>query len=308
MADSFRLQLRAGTATRSLQALLQKSLARGHISQLPELWQQGRIRVEGKVAVADQPLCSGSRVDVELPGHYEQETDTRWRLLWENDALMVVFKPALLPVSRTTRNLYNTLISLVRRETEYCEAQLLHRLDTETAGLLLLAKDKAADKRYKPQLSQLIRRKLYRAWVSGEPQWEQQLLEVELSEKVGSAIRSQVYVVDPLQPEAYPKPKLSKTGFRVLRRESGKSLLECELFSGRKHQIRASLAHLGYPVIGDKIYSHGGRYYLQRLQQPLQEEDFARLGAGHQLLLAWGLELNLPQGSVCIHCPPDCGY
>ena len=198
----------------------------------------------------------------------------------------------MLPVSRTTRNLYQTLISLVRRETPFVNAQLLHRLDTETAGVILLAKDSAADKKWKKQLEQLIVRKVYHAWVTGLPEWNQFTVECELSEKQGSEIRSQMYVVDPQERECYLKPKVSKTAFRVLQRQTDRALIECELFTGKKHQIRVQLAHLGHPIIGDKIYSHDGRFYVKRLAQPLTDDDFAILGAPHHLLESKVVELN----------------
>ncbi|WP_372737504.1 RluA family pseudouridine synthase [Neptunomonas sp.] len=271
---------------------LASRLVERDVARLPHSFREGWVRVDGLVVASSCTLVIGQQITVYLPDHIEAHVDVNWRLLWQNDELIKVYKPALLPVSRTTRNLYQTLISLIRRETAYADARLLHRMDTETSGVLLIAKDKKADQKWKKHFQQLVRRKVYHAWVDGNPAWDQLSFECELSEKTASVIRSRMYVVDPGRLTDYPKPKFSKTDFRVIERQAHKSLIECELLTGRKHQIRAHLAHLGYPIIGDKIYSHDGHFYLKRLQQPLTVDDLVELGAEHHLLESVLLELD----------------
>lgn len=300
MADSFVLRFQVYASSPSISSFLSARLASLHQAQLPQLFEQNLVSVDGQIASAEQALAVAQQVEISLPEHYEEPVDIQWRKLWENDEILAVYKPHLLPVSRTTRNLYNTLISLVRRQTPYEEAHLLHRLDTETAGIILLAKTKAADKKWKPQLDKLINKKIYQAWVAGTPKWDELSFACELSEKIGSSIRSQMYVVDPAESKLYSKPKQSKTLFRVLCREQDKSLIECELITGRKHQIRVHLAHLGHPIIGDKIYSKAGRYYLKRLQGPLEQADFKALGSEYQMLTAVRMEINPDDQPVII--------
>lgn len=255
----------------------------------------GLISVNGVQVVADCPLLPADKVVLYLAQHSELVVDCGWKLLWKTNELMAVHKPAGLPVSRTTRNLFDTLISLVRRATEYKDAHLLHRLDAETSGLILLANHAHADKRWKKKLDRLLQKKVYHALVWGNPPWDSMECECYLAEKKDSPIRTQMHVVAEDESDTVKAPKLAHTAFRVLKRFNGYALLECELFSGRKHQIRAQLAHLGHAIIGDKIYSHGGRFYLQRLEAPLTPEDYALLGAEHHLLHAFRLEV-------------DCGY
>lgn len=287
----------------SLSDFLVERLSAGHQADLVLLFDQQNIYVDGvsvRMLSRQEGLKVGQNVSVYFPDHQEGNVDLNWEILWENDELMAVFKPHLLPVSRTTRNLYNTLISLIRRQTPYSHAHLLHRLDTETAGVMLVAKNSVVDRKWKPQLDKLMCKKIYHAWVQGQPEWDELLFECELSEKIGSTIRSQIYVVDSQTPELFPKPKISKTAFKVLRREARGTLIECELFTGRKHQIRAQLAHLGIPVIGDKIYAHGGFYYLKRLDRVLTSADLAVLASPHHLLEAVSLKL---QGDIWIDSP-----
>lgn len=252
----------------------------------------GAVRVNGVVELADRFLQPGDRVCVWLPEHQEDTAATDWQLLWENHDLLAVHKPAGLPVSRTTRNLFNTLIALVRRDTPYKHAQLLHRLDAETSGVVLLAKDEQADRYWKKHLDQLLQRKVYHALAWGNPPWDEYNCETWLAEQKDSAIRSRMVVTAEQDDNAVRSPKWSRTHFRVLQRFASHTLLECELFTGRKHQIRAQLAYLGHPIIGDKMYSHDGAFYLKRLQQDLTADDLSLLGAPHHLLHAYSLQLN----------------
>ena len=254
--------------------------------ELIEWISTARILLDGVPTQPGQCLMAGQIVSVIIPDHWEDAADTQWYTVWENAEILAVYKPALLPVSRTTRNLYNTLIQLVRRQTPFYDAHLLHRLDTETDGLILIAKDKAADRKWKKQLDQLIERKLYHAVVSGYPKWLTKVVECELSERVDSEIRSQVYVVGDHPSALYKKRRWSKTAFRVLSRDDNTSLIECELFTGRKHQIRTHLSSLGHPIIGDKIYAHEGSFYLKRLDAALSEHDYEVLQSTHHRLTA----------------------
>ncbi len=266
----------------------------------------GAVCVNGVVEYGDIELQPGDNISLLLPDHQEEAVDTGWKILWQHQELTAVHKPAPLPVSRTTRNLFNTLISLFRRATVHKDAHLLHRLDAETSGIILLANYAHADKKWKKKLERLIERKVYHALVYGVPGWQEAKWERRswqgyecqtfLAEKTDSAIRSQMHVVAEDETDTVKSPKLATTRFRVLKTFNGYSLIECELLSGRKHQIRAQLAHLGYPIIGDKIYSHNGRFYLKRLQQDLSADDYAQLGAEHHLLHAFELQLNTATG------------
>ncbi|MDF1640117.1 RluA family pseudouridine synthase [Thalassolituus oleivorans] len=242
-------------------------------------------------------LQTHDRLYIEISNHSEDPVNTQWTTVWENHELLAIYKPPLLPVSRTTRNLYGTLISLVRRHSPWTQAQLLHRLDTETSGLILLAKNSYADKKWKKKFERLMQGKIYHAWVFGKPDWQEITLECDISEREDSAIRSRMYVVED-DVSDFKNPKFSKTHFQVIRNEGDRSLIECRLFTGKKHQIRAHLAYLGYPIVGDKIYAFDGRYYLKRFQSPLTAEDFRMLGSEHHLLQAVRLELCIEKDSI----------
>ena len=237
-------------------------------------------------------LASGQTLHYQLRGYQEDAVDCNWQLLWQGEDIFAVHKPASLPVSRTTRNFYNTLIRLIRREGEWPDAHLLHRLDLDTAGIILLAKNKGAAQYWQPKIHSLLHRKVYRAIVCGVPSWRKKEFECELATRADSPIRCQMHVCDDGE-----KGKVSRSKFTCLASSSevgsSYSLIECEIYTGRKHQIRAQLAHLGHPLVGDKIYAHGGSYFLKRLNDSVTAEDERQLQTSHHLLFAQSVALNL---------------
>jgi 23S rRNA pseudouridine1911/1915/1917 synthase len=230
----------------------------------------------------------GDELQYLLHDYSEPEVNTQWHLLWEGEEIIAVHKPANLPVSRTTRNIYNTLVQLVRRESEWPDAHLLHRLDLETSGIVLLAKNKQFASKWQPRLSKLMKRKIYHALVYGVPNWESRVFECALNTRSNSPIRCQMHVCDEGE-----VGKHSATRFTVLESLGDYSVVECELFTGRKHQIRAHLSSLGHPIVGDKIYAHQGEYYLKRIENKLSEYDEVQLKTPHHLLCAYQVELEV---------------
>ena len=296
------------TTDNSVIQYLQLHLPQLQQSEVQQWLSEQEILIDATTANFDSQLAPGQMLTINLRNHFEQEVNTQWQTLWQNDEILAAFKPAPLAVSRTTRNLHNTLISLVRRETPFVKAQLLHRLDIETSGLILLAKDQQSDVKWKKGFQQLIEKKVYHAIVKGVPDWQEHLCENQLAERIDSAIRCKMYVVDPTEPiESYKKPKACKSIFKCLKTQGEYSLIECRIFTGRKHQIRAQLAALGLPIVGDKIYSHQGHFFLKRLQleNGLIAADYKELGAKNHLLRAVELQLRLSpeQDLVKISCP-----
>ena len=275
-----------------------QSLLMGKKGEQGEKDSRGYIEVDGIVVHEDVLLSTGQVVSYTINDYQEADVDCAWSPIWSNDEIVAIHKPANLPVNRTTRNVYNTLIQLLRRDSPWLDAHLLHRLDLETSGLILIAKNNAVARKYQANLDHLIKRKIYRAVVVGKPDWESKDFTCDLAtlddSQGGSqdnrAIRSQMHVV----PAA--EGKESRTRFKYLSTKVKEgisySLIECELFTGRKHQIRAQLAFLGHPIVGDKIYSNNGEFYLKRLDKALTEDDHKKLLTPHHLLHAYEIHLN----------------
>lgn len=243
---------------------------------------EGHIKVNDRVVSRDVVVMEGDRVRYVVPDHHEDEVNTQWRWLWNDADIAVIAKPENLPVNRTTRNVYNTLIQLLRRESPWPEAHLLHRLDAETSGLLIIGRNNAVAKQRQANLNDWLHIKEYLAVVKGMPSWRRMDFSGGLNQRDGSKIRSKMFVLN--------SGKHSETEFEVLSVGAGASLVLCRLKSGRKHQIRAHLSHLGLPIIGDKMYSFDGKYYLKRARvHELDDSDYAQLESDHHLLHCWRL-------------------
>jgi len=98
-----------------------------------------------------------------------------------------------------------------------------------------------------------------------------------------------------------PNGKPCRTLFHTVAATEDYSLLLAALGSGRRHQIRAHLAYLGHPLVGDKIYSHDGNFFLKRLDEELTEDDYRILGARQHLLHAWSVDLRLPDQPATLY-------
>lgn len=253
----------------------------------------GDVLVNGVPAAADFRVHRGDKIRYRVLGYSEPEVDTSFKKIFEDEEFLLVEKPAGIPVHHTGRIFYNTFIGVLRRAFRNEELTPMHRLDRDTGGLMLFAKTSDTAARFQRHLDRILLRKFYLAVVPGEFP-ESCDCKISLSERKASEIRSQMF--------PNPEGKNCRTLFRRLKifeaefgRNSGKfSLVEAELLTGRKHQIRAHLAALGFPILGDRIYSHGGFYYLKLAKGPLSAEDYAVLGAKFQMLHAYKVVLELP--------------
>jgi 23S rRNA pseudouridine1911/1915/1917 synthase len=258
--------------------------------QSQEVWnkrlQLGLVSVNGVLAQENISLNKKDIVAYHVKDYDEPAVPLDWKILWENDELFVVHKPAGIPVNRTGRIIFNTLLQLVKRDTQNPEANMLHRLDRETSGVMLFAKTHAGTKKWQKQIAKIMQNKTYHAIVHNRPGWQEKTFSCCLKEIEGHNIRSQMHVVD--------EGKWSETHFKVLEYFEDYSLLECKITTGRKHQIRAHLAYLGHPIVGDKIYNHAGEFYLKiAAGNELTPEDLSILNSPTHLLHAYSMDLVL---------------
>src|SRR5690606_12490186 len=182
-------------------------------------------------------------ITVCLPARPEPPCPRHFVALYEDELVMVLDKPAGLPVHASAKFYFNTLTRVLLEHYGEPPPQICHRLDMETSGCLLVAFDKATAARMKGAFEARKTRKTYIALVHGEPPWD-----------TPSCIDLPIGLVDPDQPitirmtvrdDAPP----ARTEVRVLERPApGYSLLECKPITGRQHQIRAHLSASGYPI------------------------------------------------------------
>lgn len=286
----FRLQLKSLITAQYAGEALIDSLVRRFPYHDRDSWLEkiasGLVLVNASVGEPGQVLQLGEEVQFDIPDFYEPDLDTDYRKIWENENLILVSKPANLPVHSNHRFFFQNMTALLRRDENLPELNPMHRLDRETSGLMLFMKQKFKQKRLRRNPNMIIAEKFYLAVVSGVLTNDYLCVDMPLKEAGCPPVAYKML------PDV--SGKASKTEFYSLGTCNNNSLLLARLGSGRKHQIRAHLAYAGFPVVGDKLYSHDSLYFLKRCKDDLQADDLLKLGAPHQLLHAYSLALDLP--------------
>lgn len=237
-------------------------------SRIQTLIRQGHITVNGAVPRPRDLVRPGDRIAlVEPPKQAIDLTPEKIALsvLFEDDDLIVINKPAGISVhpgaGRKSGTLVNALLSHCKDLSGIGGKErpgIVHRLDKETSGCLVVAKNDLAHIDLAQQFASRTVDKIYLALVAGK-----------LRQVSGS-------IVAPITRHRVHRKKMAiareggrmaRTDFRVVRSGREASLLECRLHSGRTHQIRVHLQHLGHPILGDAVYGgrHAGKISRQML-------------------------------------------
>src|SRR5690606_37852737 len=259
----------------------------------------GRVTLQGEAAPADVLLARGDLITYRVTGYDEPAVPLDFRELAVAGDLALVHKPAGLPVHKTGKIFVNVLANLYRRYKGDDAWTPLNRLDVETSGIVAFARGREALRRFAPHAPGTTWIKSYLAVVTGVLEGPR-THDGPLAEWPEHPIRSRMRV--------HPDGKPACTRFTPLTAVHGKTLVLVRPVTGRKHQIRAHLADLGFPIVGDKVYSHGGYYYLNRLNgTELTVEDNDVLGAPNQLQHACGLEIREAQSNGISFVDNDVG-
>jgi len=168
------------------------------------------------------------------------------RVLLEDDALLVIDKPAGLAAHGGSGISAGAIERMRAERPQLRFLELVHRLDRDTSGVLLLAKKRSALTRMHAQLRAGTIRKWYLVLVKGNWTWPEQHVRLALNRHLTATGERRVSVARDGMP--------AHTVFTRVRQAGAYTLLEAELLTGRTHQIRVHLAHLGYPIVGDDKY------------------------------------------------------
>jgi 23S rRNA pseudouridine955/2504/2580 synthase len=229
-------------------ARLLKGVPRSHIYRIVR---SGEVRVDGGRVKPEHKLAAGQTVRVP-PIRVAQRDDASpapardFPVLFEDAQLLIVDKPSGVAVHGGS-GISHGLIEQVRAaRPELRDIELVHRLDRETSGVLLLAKKRSALRRLHDELRDGATDKHYLALVGGKWRDDKRAVKAPLLKYVTAEGERRVSVSKDGQ--------ASETVFRLLRRWPQACLLDCELLTGRTHQIRVHLHHTGHPIAGDDKY------------------------------------------------------
>lgn len=252
---------------------------------------RGLVTINGNVADVQSIGHTNDKVVYHVENYSEPDVPTNFSIVFEDEEFMLVTKPAGTPVHHTGRIFYNTFTAIIRRDTGFETATPMHRLDRDTGGLMLFAKYAETASRFQKNLERILLGKFYLAVVQGIFPEGKISCDFPLREKPDDSIRVRMHRCE--------DGKECHTVFNRIAvvEKDGKnfSVVEAELLTGRKHQIRAHLSELGFPIVGDRLYSHQGLYYEKMAHGGgLTEEDFSVLGAHSQMLFAYKAEVKLP--------------
>lgn len=237
------------------------------------------ILIDGIPVRVDYQVREGERLQVELSEHAESKEIAAVAgsvsILYEDDDVLAVDKPRGILVHPAGGHYYDTLSNQLaayfENKGEQMTARPVGRLDKDTAGIVLFAKNRAAAARLFDQKERGECKKIYLAWVEGIPEPRKGTITAPIR-KIGDS---------PLRMEAGNGGMDAVTHYCVLKAAEEKSLIQAEIETGRTHQIRVHMAWLGHPLVGDPLYNPKAE------KTPGREETYASL-------YAWRLEFRQP--------------
>ncbi len=224
-------------------------------------FERGRLlKEDDSPFAATEIVRAGTRVKHRFPGTTEPDVNADIRILYEDEALLVLDKPAPLPVHPAGRFHRNTLQWILHQACWPEKPRLAHRLDADTSGVLVCARTAHFAGRLQPQFSRGEVEKTYLLLVHGHPVRDRFICEAAIGETTDGAKLRRV------DEEA---GSAALTEFTVLeRRPVGTALLRAVPKTGRTNQIRVHAWHLGHPILGDRMYLPEGKRGVAEASQP----------------------------------------
>ncbi len=256
----------ANEARLRLDQFLAKRLPEFSRSRLQQLIRDGFVLLNNSSSRPRQIVRSGDKIQFTEPPLEKLETmpeQIPLEVLFEDDDLIVINKPAGLVVHPGAAHREHTLVNAL---LNHCAALsgiggkerpgIVHRLDKETSGCLVAAKNDLTHHGLSRQFADRTVEKVYLALVAGKLRKPTGVIEEKIARHPVHRKRMSASAV---------RGRTAKTEYRVLRSSDRASIIECRLHSGRTHQIRVHLHHLGHPVIGDKVYARAAKDFLRQM-------------------------------------------
>ena len=252
-------------------------------SRLQAWLASGHIRIDGSRSQAKKEVMGGERISLEPPAAPDAAPRAQrmpLKIVHEDAELIVIDKPSGLVVHPGAgvpdRTLLNALLHHAPALAGVPRAGIVHRLDKDTSGLLVVAKTVAAQVSLVRQLAERSMRRVYLAVVQGDPP-----ASGVIDAPVGRDVRARVRMA------VTHRGKPARTAYRVLERYGRAALVECRLETGRTHQIRVHFQHIRYPLVGDVVYRRGTRHGLAFPRQALHAAELSLIHPGTLQRVTW---------------------
>ncbi len=230
-------------------------------SRIQKLIRDGYAQIGGHQARASQSAKPGDIIQIRVPAPRPPSLAAEQiplEILYEDKDLVVVNKPSGMVTHPGAGNASGTLVNAL---LYHCPALsgiggverpgIVHRLDKETSGCLVVAKTDETHRKLASQFAKRETTKLYLTVVAGRPRWSE--MRAEFAIQRHPTHRQKMQAVDMGEASA-KRARDARTDFQVVRPGKDVSVLLCRIYTGRTHQIRAHLQKLGYPVVGDRLY------------------------------------------------------
>ena len=225
-------------------------------------WLEDGILLDGARAITGQRVAAGQTLSVLVSDPHPKldmlPTPGPLDVVYEDGDILVVDKAPGVPVHPGPGHYADTLCNFIAFHYQQAgvaaDVHLVHRLDRGTSGLLVVAKHPHAQERLKLQLHTPAFRRVYLAVCDGAPSPAAGVIDAPIGRAPGSLVERRV---DPAGQRAV-------TAYRTLKTASGRALVELELDTGRTHQIRVHMAHLGCPLTGDFLYGREDKALISR--------------------------------------------
>lgn len=248
--------------------------------------ESGRLLVNQRDGDPNQLLKNGQTITYRRPDYLEPDVDRSFDVLFEDEFLIAVNKSGDLPTSPSGRYFKNTLVHVLKQAFDWEDLYTLHRLDRETSGVLIFAKQKSVAQEMGHQFRTQQVKKKYTAVLSQPLPYKEVFISMPIGREADSTIRIKQGVV--------PTGKPSQTHFCELERFGPYAKVQVSPQTGRTHQIRVHAAYLEAPIVGDKLYGLPDDGFVKWLHEGsdfLVEQGFP---AHRQLLHASQLRFTHP--------------
>ncbi len=223
-------------------------------SQIQDLIDKELIKVNKKLTKSSYKVKLGDRIEVIIPPPEETEIkpqDIPVDIIYEDEDIVIINKPKGMVVHPAQGHYNDTLVNALLYRVKDLSGiggelrpGIVHRLDKDTTGLLIIAKNDISHQKLSEQLKNKILKRTYWALCEGEIPWDEKRVEAPIGR----------HPIDRKKMAIVSYGKIAITTFKVLERFKGYTLISADLETGRTHQIRVHISHLGFPIVGDEVY------------------------------------------------------